>query len=412
MRSAGFKLGFWLSIFFLQLSFGYYYANSEFQKGKYFDPFQSQHSYFDSEILKEWNAPAAEGDLQAYNRMAYSLVEKGAIQNADGTPSAWVTPGYALFLAALYKILGYTYHVVPFANAALLTLAYCFLFLVTRTWLSLRAAAITLGLLLVNLRTSMFVGYVYSECLFFFLMGLVLWALANGKKGGSAFWIIVAGVAFGWAALTRPVALAALPLISMVAGRKISWRQAGLLGLLGILPLSLWAARNKALFGVPLISTNSSYALAEGNQDFYRRFRFWDLYASSYQVKPYENPSVLHPNPEAEGALRVQAGFEEWRAANTGFYWWLVAFPAALAGLLVSRGRSRLAASLLALGGIALLALPALAVVGSSLRYQIPAQLLLSPAAALFYEWLAGRFHRSRFEIFRRIARGPQSWAR
>jgi 4-amino-4-deoxy-L-arabinose transferase-like glycosyltransferase len=422
-----------LCIFVFQAGFGLYYVVSEHQRGHYFDPMQSGKSYFERQVLEVWNNPRAWGDLEAYNRAAYSIVTENRIVNSDGKPSAWVTPGYPLVLAMLYTLFGFRFFPILIFNALCVTFSYHLLRKVAERAFSPATGIATLVLLAINLRVSMFVGYIYTECLFILMVSAgIAWTLKIARHARirkSSY--LGLGLVCGFGILVKPAFLALVPVFGTYLFYE-AWRSQKnripaialalsiyLLGSFGF--LAAWVARNHHAIGEPLISTSGFYALAEGNQDFYRSFRFVDTYRNAATQNPYGPLIVSNStgNQEVDEAFALGAQFQRWKAENRGFYLWLCAwrfktfwmpytadmsprnravslviwlliFPVAFVG--AYRQRRNSIVWLLLGGAVALLALPSLVVVGPSLRYQVPAQILLTLLAASEFARIAVRF--------------------
>jgi 4-amino-4-deoxy-L-arabinose transferase-like glycosyltransferase len=427
--SLGWKV--WLSIALFQAVFGYYYVWSEHKKGDFFDPGISSQVYLEKELRGAWLAPIAGGDNQAYNRAAYSLLETGSYLQANGSPSAWAPPGYPLFLAVIYSIFGYNYLPVLLIQALLLSGAQVLLSRTCGVIWGHRAAWVTLALLVCNLRTSMFVGYIYTECLFLFLISAALAIVFRNKKTHehSSFGAqpaLALGLILGYSLIVRPVALpAAIVLLGyLLYINRTSWRWVVVTGVLCGLPAFTWLVRNQIHFGEWILTTSSPITYAEGNNDFYFDKSFWRSFQNAKTNAPYppldaslvQKISDTHA-PDTERtvskirieqiriwsdqtprskklwliAYRTKAMFSPEtfdmspRQRLICAFYWLLLFPAAAWGYLSNPNLS-IRRTWLAFG-LSLILLPTLVVIGPSLRYQIPMQYVLTVFSAL--GWIA-----------------------
>jgi hypothetical protein len=178
------------------------------------------------------------------------------------------------------------------------------------------------------------------------------------------------------------------------------------------------------VFGRFVISTASDYWLAEEDRDAYRTMSFWEPYKLLTRTIPPEVRFREKAISVGEKDLRFMESssylfreeYSDWSRRNFRFYLWICAwrlkalllpyaalmsfrnkvFSTALWGLTMVPG---LAAGLflykrgfywvMVLTAFSLLALPVLWTVDTQLRYQIPAQLILTvPAAWLLQRWL------------------------
>ncbi len=154
------------------------------------------------------------GDAPDYHRLATGLVEGQGYVNAAGTPTAWRPPGYPVFLAGIYKIVGISVLRATIAQAILGGL----------TVLALTA----LGAMIVGWRRALIAGAIaavypafiwlprllMSENLSLFLLLLSLLSVTLYLRTPRIAWMIVFGVLCALNSLVRganlfvPVAVA------------------------------------------------------------------------------------------------------------------------------------------------------------------------------------------------------------
>jgi len=193
-----------------------------------------------------------------------------------GRPAnAFSMPGYAWFLAAIYRVGGATpgrLLSVRLAQAFLGALTVVWVFLIADSILGRRAAwaaAALQGLYPPGIWAS---GYLLTETLFTWLIGGQLAAMTWAARSGRVAAYALVGIATSAAFYVRPVA-ALLPLLNLVHD-AVRLRFAGsphvlphglvvryaTLGLAFVLLVAPWAARNQRRYGV-LMPTTSAAAL-------------------------------------------------------------------------------------------------------------------------------------------------------
>lgn len=95
----------------------------------------------------------------------------------------------------------------------------------------------------------------WSEPLFLFLGGLGLWLLYRSCSNSSWWYVILAGLLFGCATLTRYAGLAytVTGCVALISESGWKWRQrlvrSGTLVAIAVAPITLWVARNRWLYG-------------------------------------------------------------------------------------------------------------------------------------------------------------------
>lgn len=219
-------------------------------------------------------------DAVFYARLARSIAE-GHGMSLDGHATAYVGPGYPLFLAGLLIAGADTFAVgvvqsVLGALTAVLAGAIAIELECARTGRRpsrVLAAIAGLGVALYP-HLVFWTGYLLTETLFVFLAAASLYATVMAANRGSLGWGALAGVASAFAALTRPAYLgvAVIVLLWWVlaqlatarAGHRIALPITFALCL--FVPMAAWAVRNAAELGAPIVtSTESGFVFYAGN---------------------------------------------------------------------------------------------------------------------------------------------------
>lgn len=213
------------------------------------------------------------GDSVLYLELARSIAS-GQGFALDGRPTAYVGPGYPLFLTLLVAMgggplaIGLAQSVLGGATAAIAAASAAELAQEAspddhRLVALLAGAGVALYPHLV-----FWSGYILTETLFVFLAAAALYATLRSLRGRSGRWALAAGLLCAAASLTRPPFLA-------VAAAVLVWRwlavlrgyprrdvvAAALLALGLVLPLAAWGARNALALGYPVITTTESGAV-------------------------------------------------------------------------------------------------------------------------------------------------------
>jgi len=205
-------------------------------------------------------------DSRLYRQLAESLISGDGFA-LEGKPTAFVTPGYSLFLTALYPIARSTVF-IALVQSLLGALTVVILARLGRL-LGGPRTGLTVGLIAAFYPHLVFwTGYVLTETLYVFILSGALLTTARAvEPDRRTVWMLAAGALYGLAALVRPLAFGfgfALGLVGLLIAR---FRVRAVLGFAGLaLVLIPWVARNAYTMGSPVItSTEAGYVLWQGN---------------------------------------------------------------------------------------------------------------------------------------------------
>jgi hypothetical protein len=210
--------------------------------------------------------PEVDGDPLIYGDIAKNclLHHVYGLTTDDGIHSTLIRlPGYPLFLAICFKLLGMEhYHAVMFAQTAI-DLGTCLLIaaLVRRIW-SRRGAMVSLWLAAVCPFTANYAATPLAESLSTFCVALGFYALARLLEKPSLGWLLMLAFSMSYSALLRPDgALLAVALCGglaitglsgaytrLTAGKGL--KLALLAGAFSVLPFIPWTIRNYQVFHV------------------------------------------------------------------------------------------------------------------------------------------------------------------
>ncbi|MCB2231483.1 glycosyltransferase family 39 protein [bacterium] len=206
-----------------------------------------------------------QSDAAVYDQLAATLAQTGCYC-IDSVPTAYRPVGYPAFLAGLYSMFGHT----PFAGALanlFLSLLICVLgYRLAGALVSVRAARVTLVLLAVLPSHWLWVNTLLSEIPFTTLLTAALLAATSR----SIWSILLSGLLFGLASLTRPIALL-VPVVLIgywwaVYHRAFPTANRLVIAVIAMTLVTMpWMLRNADKVGARTLATNSGINLYIGN---------------------------------------------------------------------------------------------------------------------------------------------------
>lgn len=149
--------------------------------------------------------PVEDSDAAYYNEVALNIVSGKGITYRQETYS--IAPAYPVFLAGIYKIFGQNYDAVRTVQAILSALTCVLIYLIAKNLFNKKVALIAGSIAVIYPSFILQSTAIMTETLFIFLLVLAMLCLVLCLEKSSAKWGLVAGISFGLATLTRPVAL-------------------------------------------------------------------------------------------------------------------------------------------------------------------------------------------------------------
>lgn len=204
-------------------------------------------------------------DSNLYRTLAESILRGDGFAR-DGVPTAFVTPGFPLFLAGLYLISRATIF-IALVNCLLGALTVGFIAAISSR-LGGRQAAWAGGLFAAFYPHLIFwTGYVLTETLYVFLVVTSLYLIIRATEERSVSWAALSGLVMGAAFLVRPIILgfAALALAAGLLDKRL--RRRALVAACALAAVvGVWVIRNAIVLDAPVAtSTESGYVLWQGN---------------------------------------------------------------------------------------------------------------------------------------------------
>lgn len=227
--------------------------------------------------VKPWDPAIArevilEMDAGEYHDLATTLVQYHRFaRTPDEPPNAYRTPGYPLFVAAVYAVVGGVPWIVLLVQIVLDAVTCVLTFVMIAGIMGYREGLIGGVVYAVDPFLIMSSVSLLSDTLFIFLcvLGGLFFARAIRDRfaRGSRRDIALAAVVWALATLVRPTTQFLVLLVPVVI-LWIGWKRkrdvainAGVFATIFVLVLAPWVARNAALFGKPALSTSGDYNL-------------------------------------------------------------------------------------------------------------------------------------------------------
>ncbi|TPG52366.1 hypothetical protein EAH89_18445 [Roseomonas nepalensis] len=211
-------------------------------------------------------------DYLDYWTLATNLQAGLGLVTAEGRPTAFMSPGYPLFLAGVFGLTGASIAVVKATNVLLGVASILLLFLLARRLFGSPLVAALAALLLAAYAEAIaYTAYAAKENLMMPLMIGLLWVAAD-RSASRARWInpLAFGVIAGAIAMVGNAALTLVPAALFLVwraqrspGRTLRYLLvAAMAGAVTIAPLML---RNHAAFGAWVLNNNGGFNLYIGN---------------------------------------------------------------------------------------------------------------------------------------------------
>jgi 4-amino-4-deoxy-L-arabinose transferase-like glycosyltransferase len=210
-------------------------------------------------VFSPWE-PQIEGkvlvnDSLGYYELALQLLEKRSFHDFDAGREAYRTPGYPLFIAAVYAVAGPAPWAVLLLQAFLDVGTLLLLYFFASRFFSPATALVAAGIYAIEPHAVLYSQLLVTEPLFVLLFLAALLAFVHAQEGRRAGGFALAGALLGLAVLVRPTAqFYALVLVLLVALRyRTRWRvrvtAAAAIVLAYAITVSPWYYRNYTEFG-------------------------------------------------------------------------------------------------------------------------------------------------------------------
>lgn len=198
------------------------------------------------------NIPYTSHDSFGYDAIARNLIKNGSFSIYPQDPQIKDpvrTPGYPLFLAAIYGIFPNTAFSVVFLQMVLDMVMVIMLFFFGRMLVHHLTGFIAALLYALHLHQIFFATQILTEVLFAFVLLAAVFGFLLFLRGGRIRMLCVAACCFGVAIMVRPIAilLPVIPLAFLIK-RRVPVRSVIIFALIVIILPLLWIARNGLVF--------------------------------------------------------------------------------------------------------------------------------------------------------------------
>ena len=193
-------------------------------------------------------------DAVEYVTDARNLLALGVFGEEPGIPYATIPPAYPLFIAGIFALTNQSLLAVRLVQVALGTLMVWLTYLTGREIASRRIGLLGAFISAVYPVWVLWPALFLTETLYVVLLLAFTWCLIRSMKTGTTKYVVITGVTFGLALLTREVLLV-FPVLLPVAlwwshiPWQRAWRYLLLFAVATLLTLVPWLARNYHTFG-------------------------------------------------------------------------------------------------------------------------------------------------------------------
>lgn len=270
-----------------------------------------------------------------FNNLALRVSRGEGYVNDQGLPTSFRAPGWPLFLAGIYRLIGVHVPLVYLVLCLLGASACVLTYLLARELVSENTARVAGSLATIYVPHVYFSAGFLSEGLFVPLLALGGWLFIRSLKAGSLAPLLFAGLALSCATLTRPFALLLWPILSTIlVVTRFRQRRLPLLHMLAFtLAFSLcivpWTLRNQHVHGrFVLIATNGGSTFYGGNNErVVREIRQLGYWISTTEL-PHRDWIEAAPTEVEHDKMEWKLGLD-WLCDNLQFVPFLCACKAA-----------------------------------------------------------------------------------
>lgn len=220
-------------------------------------------------VLLYPQVPPVIGDDRMYDQVAWSLATgngfsggfagqterpgRPAQLDIQGSPEIGIGPVYPALLAVIYWVFGHAFWVVRVAQALLGCLAVVVMYRLAADAFGAAVARLSAVLMAVYPAFIIYSGVLLTETLSVALLAVLIWMVHRAIQLSSSRRWALAGAVAGLAVLLREEILLLLPVLIgaglWLAPNRVRLKHIAVLGLVTVLTVGVWTARNYVIFG-------------------------------------------------------------------------------------------------------------------------------------------------------------------
>lgn len=317
-----------------------------------------------------------------------------------------VPPVYPFFLALFYFVFGVSTFSYFLPQVVLSSLTCCFIYLIADKIFDNEKLSLLAGLMSVLYLDLIFWSYmVRTESLFIFLLALLFWLLLERNYNKHIYFAVAAGITVGLICLTRITFVFFIPVIMLWQYFNFVGRDKSKLFVLLAFIVSLaiillpWAIRNNTIFNsFTVITDETGTIFLDYAKDRVSVFQPVTNFASSSYIRPFID--FIQNNPcefSMKSLRRFITYLSPFTAVNNDLakvykgLTWVLIFPAAFWGILLSFKKTWPRSGLLILFILYYILLHSATFVDTGLVYRYPIQPFMCIFAAYGFWYIHSR---------------------
>jgi 4-amino-4-deoxy-L-arabinose transferase-like glycosyltransferase len=250
--------------------------------------------------------PSQVSDFVWFENRAESIAS-GHGYSVNGIATAYWPVGYPGFLGLIFRVFGSSVILAKLINIAFYMTTIVLTYILSAELFKVESASrIALCILCFYPNHIAYGSFLATEMffVFLFLLGAVLFIRASGRVG----FLILAGLSWGLATLTKPQFIF-LPLIFLVVfsnNLKTFVKSTAVVFLALLTCIAPWMIRNHGIFGKFLLSTNGGIVLMQGNNPYATGKHIWDENIESLLGELHTTNGVMWDSKEVAREERAR----------------------------------------------------------------------------------------------------------
>ncbi len=274
-------------------------------------------------------------DQQGYRRLGLNLAVRAMFTkvspDAPFVPEILRTPGYPLFLAAIYRVAGFNQVVVGVAQSLLIALLAILVYLFAAETVGRRAGVAAAAAVALYAPFAFYAALTMSDLLAVIIFVAAVYTLLRGLSSGRLGWYALAGGLFAYLVLVRPGWALFAPLFGAVwVISRRTWRcrlnavrDFVVVGAVYLAVLAPWFAYTDTYFGAPALSGVNWLGRALWYGYWHGRFPSSEQVDLDVTVRlPLSDQEVQQRLAQSGGDIQGKMQYaQEWRSVYEKYLW-------------------------------------------------------------------------------------------